>query len=135
MTPSITPGAAAPLQRVLSFCPVSSIFTAGVLVHGAVLSLLGDCSDLLTGLDAPVLDISPGFQDTLVAQTVKNLPAMQETRVRSLGWEDPLEKRTATHSSILAWRIPWKEEPGGLQSMGSQRVGTGRLTLLSRFPG
>ena len=106
-----------------------------MLVHGAVLSLLGDCSDLLTGLDAPVLDISPGFQDTLVAQTVKNLPAMQETRVRSLGWEDPLEKRTATHSSILAWRIPWKEEPGGLQSMGSQRVGTGRLTLLSRFPG
>ena len=47
---------------------------------------------------------------------------MQETRVRSLGWEDPLEKGTATHSSILAWRIPWTEEPGGLQSMGSQRV-------------
>ena len=53
---------------------------------------------------------------------VKNLPAMQETRVRSLGWEDPLEKEMATHSSILAWRIPWAEEPGGLQSMGSQRV-------------
>ena len=70
-----------------------------------------------------------------MAQTVRNPPAMQETRVRSLGWEDPLEKRTATHSSILAWRIPWKEEPGRLQSMGSQRVGTGRLTLLSRFPG
>ena len=53
---------------------------------------------------------------------VNNLPAMQETRVRSLGWEDPLEKEMATHSSILAWRIPWAEEPGGLQSMGSQRV-------------
>ena len=54
---------------------------------------------------------------------VKNLPAMQETGVQSLGQEDPLEKEMATHSSILAWRIPWTEEPGGLQSMGSQRVG------------
>ena len=53
---------------------------------------------------------------------VKNLPAMQEIRVPSLGWEDPLEKGMATHSSILACRIPWTEEPGGLQSMGSQRV-------------
>ena len=51
---------------------------------------------------------------SLVAQLVKNLPAMQETWVRSLGWEDPLEKGKATHSSILAWRIPWTEEPGGL---------------------
>ena len=58
-----------------------------------------------------------------MAQTVKNLPAMQETQVRSLGQEDPLAKRMATHSSILAWRILWTEEPGGLQSMGSQRVG------------
>jgi len=58
-----------------------------------------------------------------VAQTVKNLPAMQETQVLSLGWEDPLEKGMATHSSSLAWRIPWTEEPGGLQFMGSQRVG------------
>ena len=63
------------------------------------------------------------FWASLVAQMVKNLPAMQETWVRSLGWEDPLEKRTVTHSSILAWRIPWTEEPGRLQSMGSQRVG------------
>ena len=54
---------------------------------------------------------------------VKNLPAVQESRVRSLGREDPLEKGMATHSSILAWRIPWTEEPDGLQSMGSQRVG------------
>ena len=59
-----------------------------------------------------------------MAQTVKNLPAMQQTQVRSLGWEELLEKGMATHSNILAWRIPWTEEPGGMQSMGSQRVGT-----------
>ena len=58
-----------------------------------------------------------------VAQIVKNLSAMWETQVQSLGQEDPLEKGMATHSSILAWRIPWTEEPGGLQSKGSQRVG------------
>ena len=58
----------------------------------------------------------------LVAQSVKNLPAVQETGVRSLGWEDPLEKKMATHSSILAWKVSWTEEPGGLQSMGLQRV-------------
>ena len=57
-----------------------------------------------------------------VTQTVKNPPAMWETWVQSLSWEDPLEKEMATHSSILAWRIPWIEEPGGLQSMGSQRI-------------
>ena len=56
---------------------------------------------------------------SLVAQMVKNLPAIQETRVQSLGQEDPLEKGMATHFSILAWRIPWTEEPGGLQSMGA----------------
>ena len=60
---------------------------------------------------------------TSVAQTVKNLPAMQETHVQSLGHADPLEKGMATHSSNLAWRILWTEEPGGLQSTGSQRVG------------
>ena len=60
---------------------------------------------------------------SLVAQRVKHLPAMWETWVRSLGREDPLEKEMATHSGILAWRIQWTEEPGGLQSMGSQRVG------------
>ena len=58
-----------------------------------------------------------------MAQMVKNLPAMQETQVQSLGWEDPLEKEVATHSSILAWKIPWAEEPGGLQPTGLQRVG------------
>ena len=56
-------------------------------------------------------------------QLVKSLPARWETQVRSLGGEDPLEKEMETHSSILAWRIPWPEEPGGLQSMGSQRIG------------
>ena len=61
-----------------------------------------------------------GLWASLVAQRLKRLPAM---RVRSLGREDPLEKEMATHSSTLAWRIPWTEEPGGLQSMGSQRVG------------
>ena len=59
---------------------------------------------------------------SLVAQTVKNLPAMQEIWVQSLGWEDPLEKGMATYSSILDWRIPWTEEPGRLQSLGSQKV-------------
>ena len=61
---------------------------------------------------------------SLVAQRIKCLPAMWETWVQSLGWEDPLEKEIATHSSILAWRIPWTEEPGGLQYTGSQRVKT-----------
>ena len=64
-----------------------------------------------------------------MAQTVKNLPAMGETQVQSLGWEDPLEKRTSTHSSIFAWEIPWTEEPGGLQSMGSESATAKQLTL------
>ena len=58
-----------------------------------------------------------------MAQTVQRLPTMWETRVQSLGWEEALEKEMATHSSTLAWKIPWTEEPGRLQSMGSQRVG------------
>ena len=58
-----------------------------------------------------------------LAQMEKNLPAMQETQIQSLGWEDALEKGMATHSSILAWKIPWIEEPGKLQSMGLQKVG------------
>ena len=59
---------------------------------------------------------------SLVAQTVKRLPAMRETRVRFLGWEDPLEREMAIHSGTLAWKIPWTEEPDRLQSVGSQRV-------------
>ena len=63
------------------------------------------------------------IRSPLVTQTVKNLPAVQETWVRSLGQGDPLEKEIATHCSILAWRIPWTEESGGLEFMGSQRIG------------
>ena len=68
---------------------------------------------------------------SLVAQKIKNLPSVQETQVWSLGWEDPLQKGMATHSSILTWRIPWTEEPGGLQSMGWQRVRHDWATTLS----
>ena len=68
-------------------------------------------------------DISPWVSwASLIAQSVNNLPAMQETCVRSLGWEDPLEKEMATHSSILAWRIPWTGKPGRLQSLELQRA-------------
>ena len=71
-----------------------------------------------------VLYVLPIFSwASLAVQMVNNRPAMQETWVRSLGWEDPLEKEMATHSRTLAWEIPWTEEPGGLQSMGLQRVG------------
>ena len=66
-----------------------------------------------------ILSSNPGF--SLIAQTVKNLPVVQETQVRSLDWGDPLEKEMATPSSILAWRIPWIDEPGGLQSTASQK--------------
>ena len=67
-------------------------------------------------------NISKNLMDFPIAQMIKNLLAMQETQVQSLDQEDSLEKEMATHSSILAWRISWTEEPGGLQSMGSQRV-------------
>ena len=73
------------------------------------------------------------FRASQVAQRLKHLPAMRETWVWSLGQEDPLEKEMATHSSIIAWRIPWMEEPGELQSMGSQRVGHDWTTSLSYF--
>ena len=68
-----------------------------------------------------------------MAQRVKRLPAMLETRIRSLGWEDPLEKGMTTHSSTLAWRIPWTEELGGLQSMGLQRDGHNLVTNTFTF--
>ena len=78
-------------------------------------------------LNLPLLlsykDANDWIRASLVAQRLKRLPAMQETWVQSLGWEDLLEKEMATRSSILAWKIPWMEEPGRLQSMGSQRVG------------
>ena len=69
--------------------------------------------------------VGKGVEASPVAQMVKRLPATRETRVQSLGWEDLLEKAMAPHSSTLAWKIPWTEEPGRLQSMGSQRVGHG----------
>ena len=76
---------------------------------------------------------APKSLASLVAQRLKHLPGMRETQVRSLGQEDPLEKEMATHSSTLAWRIPWTEEPGRLQSMGSRRVGHDWATSLSLF--
>ena len=69
------------------------------------------------------MDLQGFLWASLVAQWVKHLPPMRETQDRSLGWEDPLEKEMATHSSTLAWKIPWTEKPGRLQSVGSQRVG------------
>ena len=82
-------------------------------------------SDLLLILDCDLLAVGTWeyYLTSLVVQRLKHLPGMLETWVQSLGWEDPLEKEMATHSSILSWRIPWREEPGRLQSMGSQRVG------------
>jgi len=84
-------------------------------------------ADLIPGLErSPGEGIGYPFQyswASMVAQTIKNLSAMLETLIRSLGGEDPLEEGIATHSSILAWRIPWTEDPGWLQSMGLQRVG------------
>ena len=80
-------------------------------------------SHVVFGLDSVTFQFSFWVHwASLVAQSVKNLPAVQKTKVWSLGQEDPLEKEMTTHSSVLAWRILWTEEPGGLQSMGSQRV-------------
>ena len=78
-----------------------------------------------TVLSLPRASLIPAQGTSLVAQMVKRLSTMRETRVRSLGREDPLEKEMATHSSTLAWKIPWPEELGRLQSMGSLRVGHG----------
>ena len=77
---------------------------------------------MLSGVSEGQFDGNIKLGASLVAQRLKRLPAMRETSVRSLGREDPLEKEMATHSSILAWRIPWMEELGGLQSTGLQRV-------------
>ena len=85
------------------------------------------------GLFLELKNISIYVRASLVAQTVKNPHAVQETWIQSLGWEDPLEKGTATHSGILAWRIPWTEEPGRLQSMGPQRVRHSWATFTSIY--
>ena len=82
-----------------------------------------------------VVLLCDGFYFHLVVQMIKNSPAMQEIWIWSLGWEDPLDKWMATHSSILAWRIPWTEEPGGLKSMGLQRVGHDWVTDTFTFFG
>ena len=85
--------------------------------------LQGPCSDLHSACLRRLFGSCPFCSTSLVAQTVKRLPTMQETQVQSLGQENLLEKEIATHSSIRAWTIPWTEKPGRLQSMGSQRVG------------
>ena len=101
----------------LSF--ISLYYTTALVVRGRILaSHAGDPSSI-----PGQCIVSKYFWTSLVAQMVKRLPAMWETWVRFLGWEDPLEKETAIHSSTLAWKIPWTEEPDRLQSMGSQRVG------------
>ena len=88
-----------------------------VAPHHATLSIKALTPCLSAG------ELAFGQMSSLVAQTVKNLSPMQETKVSFLGWEYPLEKEMATHSSVLAYRIPWTEEPDGLQSMESQRIG------------
>ena len=87
------------------------------------ISIVNQCQNtILLKINQNVNFLGDLSMASLVAQMVKHLPAMRDTRVQSLGWEDPLEKEIGTHSSILAWKIPWKEEPGGLQSMRLQRV-------------
>ena len=98
-------------------CEVFQMFTVESALSGSA-----GCMSMSYQLSNIISITLYTHRDFLVAQTVRNLPAVQETQVQSLGWEDPLEKGMTTHSSILAWRIPWTEEPGGLQSMGSQRV-------------
>ena len=94
----------------------------GLSIKESTVILMSKVDDAIS---SHTITLQSPLESPPVAQRVKRLPATQETWVRSLGWEDPLEKEMATHSSILAWRIPRMEEPGGLQSMGSQRVGHG----------
>ena len=118
----------------LSFPPPGNLHNPGIkpaspvspALAGQFFTTSATCySNILIGLPESSLCFAPHFSHftSLVAQTVKHLSTMQETWVQSLGHEDPLEKEMATHSSTLAWRISWMEEPGGLQSMGSQRFG------------
>ena len=107
--------------RILEWVVIS--FSRGIsLTQGSHSSLLCFLHWQADSLPLCHLGIPHTYIYTHVPQIVRNLPAMQETQVWSLGWEDPLEKGMATHCSILAWRIPWTEEPGGLQSMGWQRI-------------
>ena len=111
------------MSRLLSPAPIQTIAYSPILIF-----TYSHVSGHLLAHHDPWLFYTQ--RASLVAQTVKNLPAMQETQVQSLGWEDPLEKEMSTHSSILAWRIPWTEGPGGLQSTGSQRDTRNDLCLL-----
>ena len=106
------------LYADLSSCLASPVFCLQVSAFTARIDFI---LRLVFFLSHPILNSTSG-RASLVAQSVKNPPAVQETWTRSLGGEDPLEKEMASHSSILAWKIPWTEEPGRLQSMGSQRV-------------
>ena len=123
-----------PWLKVIHNCILTCAFFSFLLPPSIISILPSFFPFLLTEMSSAlqILDLSycwvtnyhkhGDLQEPLVAQMVKSLPAVQETRVRSLGREDPLEKEMATHSSILAWRIPWMVEPGGLPSMGSHRV-------------
>ncbi|CAI9154435.1 unnamed protein product [Rangifer tarandus platyrhynchus] len=101
------------------FCIVQETFNSG-LTMSCVFCILSVRVNSVFSFNTNIYGHLGAFP---VAQRVKRLPTMRETWVRSLGREDPLEKEMATHSSILAWKIPWTEKPGRLQSMGSQRVG------------
>ena len=108
-------------RRLRGICGESTVC---VLVHYQALELGSLISKLKVTDQDTIFSFTLSVSwVSLVAQTVKSPPATQETWVRSLGWENPLEKEMATHSSIVAWRILWTEEPGGLQSVGSQRIG------------
>ena len=99
------------------------IFLHKILLHNIERVFFFSLFQLFVYIHTHIFDYTHTYiWASLVAQTVKNLPAMWQTRVQSTGQEDPLEKEMATHSSILAWRIPWTEEPGWIQSMGLQRV-------------
>ena len=108
----------------------SSMFFFIVWLHDSTFLQLPSYASI-TSLLLSFGNILPLLSSSLVAQMVKRLPTMWETRVQSLGWEDTLEKEMAIHSSTIAWKIPWTGEPGRLQSMGSQRVGHNWATSLS----
>ena len=111
-----------PMDCSLPGSSVQGIFQARVLKWGAI---------AFSVYISEVIDII--YRVSLMAQWVRNLLAMQETQIRSLGQEDPLEEEMAIHSSILAWEIPWTENPGRLQSMGSKRVKYDRVTNTEDF--
>ena len=113
------------LSNWFSKCSSWTASNTRELVKNADSSVLPQpyCIRILRGGAQESVLNKPSTRASLVAQRLKGLPAMWETWVRSLSWEDPLKKEKATHSSILAWRIPWTKDSGGLQSTGSQRIG------------